>query len=167
MNKKVTIHLLKTGVQGLDDILGGGIPEYSFNLISGPPGSGKTTLCHQLMCALATPEQPALCFTAFGEPPLKMLRYQQQFTFFDVDKINESIYFINLSDAAATGDFNLILARITQEIEAFSPALVFIDSFRAVLREVEYQPDDAIDLQRFLQRLGLQLADWLTAWLTH
>jgi len=147
-------------VQGLDDILGGGIPEYSFNLISGSPGSGKTTLCHQIMFALATPERPALFFTAFGEPPLKMLRYQQQFTFFDTDKVNESIRFINLSADAATGDFNQVLARITQEIEAYSPALVFVDSFRSVLREAEHQPEDANNLQRFLQLLGLQLTGW-------
>ncbi|WP_304096976.1 ATPase domain-containing protein [Marinobacter antarcticus] len=147
-------------MQGLDDILGGGIPEYSFNLISGSPGSGKTTLCHQIMFALATPERPALFFTAFGEPPLKMLRYQQQFTFFDTDKVNESIRFINLSADAATGDFNQVLARITQEIEAYSPALVFVDSFRSVLREAEHQPEDANNLQRFLQLLGLQLTGW-------
>lgn len=160
MSKRVIIHPLKTGVQGLDDILSGGIPEYSFNLISGSPGSGKTTLCHQIMFALATPERPALFFTAFGEPPLKMLRYQQQFTFFDSDKINESIHFINLSEEAATGNFDQVLARITQEIEAYSPALVFVDSFRSVLREAEHQPEDSINLQRFLQLLGLQLTGW-------
>ena len=33
-----------------------------------------------------TPERPALYFTVLGEPPLKMLRYQQQFAFFDVDE---------------------------------------------------------------------------------
>ncbi len=31
---EVTIHKLPTGVRGLDDILGGGIPEYSFNIIA-------------------------------------------------------------------------------------------------------------------------------------
>lgn len=160
MNKKVTINHLKTGVQGLDDILGGGIPEYSFNLISGSPGSGKTTLCHQLMFALATPERPALFFTAFGEPPLKMLRYQQQFTFFDADKVNESVRFINLSEEAATGNYDQILARITQEVRAFSSALVFVDSFRSVLRETEHQPEDELNMQRFLQRLGLELTGW-------
>ena len=40
---KVTIRKLPTGVRGLDDIIGGGIPEYSFNIIAGPPGGGKTT----------------------------------------------------------------------------------------------------------------------------
>ncbi|HTG44996.1 MAG TPA: protein kinase, partial [Verrucomicrobiae bacterium] len=35
---KVTIRQLPTGVRGLDEILGGGIPEYSFNIIAGTPG---------------------------------------------------------------------------------------------------------------------------------
>lgn len=160
MNKKVTIHHLETGVLGLDDVLGGGIPEYSFNLISGDPGAGKTTLCHQIMFALATPERPAIFFTAFGESPIKMLRYQQQFSFFDADKINASIHFIDLSPDVATGDLNKVLARISQEIEARSPALVFVDSFRSVLNEAEHQPKGAITLQRFLQLLGLQLTGW-------
>jgi hypothetical protein len=34
---------LATGVPGLDEVLGGGLPEFSFNLIAGPPGCGKTT----------------------------------------------------------------------------------------------------------------------------
>lgn len=61
---KVTINLLTTGVPGLDQVLGGGLPEFSFNLIMGPPGSGKTTLAHQIMFALAKPERPALFFTS-------------------------------------------------------------------------------------------------------
>src|ERR1700680_4814562 len=41
---KVIIRKLPTGVRGLDDILGGGIPEFSFNIIAGTPGCGKTTM---------------------------------------------------------------------------------------------------------------------------
>ena len=48
--------------------------------------------------ALATRERPALFFTVLGEPPLKMLRYQQQFDYFDSDRINRSIRFIDLVD---------------------------------------------------------------------
>jgi predicted ATP-dependent serine protease len=35
-----TIGLLSSGVPGLDTVLGGGLPEYSFNLIAGGPGAG-------------------------------------------------------------------------------------------------------------------------------
>src|SRR5512133_1579049 len=117
MRKKVTISLLATGVPGLDSILGGGLPEFSFNLITGPPGAGKTTLAHQIMFALATPERRALFFTVLGEPPLKMLRYQQQFSFFDPAKINKSIKFVNLTDDVSTGDFDDVLARIMEEVK--------------------------------------------------
>ena len=80
---KVTIRKLPTGVPGLDEILGGGLPEFSFNILAGAPGSGKTTLAHQIMFANATPERPAIYFTVLGEPAIKMLRYQQQYSFFD------------------------------------------------------------------------------------
>jgi len=160
MNTKVTIHRLATGVPGLDQILGGGLPEFSFNLILGLPGSGKTTLAHQIMFALATRERPALFFTVLGEPPLKMLRYQQQFSFFDFDKVNESIRYVNLSDDVATDKLEQVLWRITQEVEAFSPALVFVDSFRSVMLASRHQPEGPISLQQFIQQLGILLSGW-------
>jgi circadian clock protein KaiC len=87
-----------TGVRGLDEVLGGGIPEYSFNLIAGAPGTGKTSLAQQIMFGLATPERPALHFTVVGEPAIKMLRYQQRFTFFDKAKVGSSVHYRNIDD---------------------------------------------------------------------
>ena len=84
---KVSIRKLPTGVPGLDEIMGGGLPEFSFNIIAGGPGCGKTTLAHQIVFANATPERPALYFTVLGEPAIKMLRYQQQYQFFDEAKL--------------------------------------------------------------------------------
>ena len=53
-----------------------------------------------------------------------------------------------------------MLARITQEVEAFSPALVFVDSFRSVMLEAQRQPEGAIGLQQFVQQLGILLTGW-------
>ena len=55
---KVMIHKLATGVAGLDDIVGGGIPEFSMNLLGGTPGCGKTTMVHQFAFANATHRDP-------------------------------------------------------------------------------------------------------------
>ena len=96
-DERAVIRGLPTGVPGLDTVLGGGLPEYSFNLVAGGPGSGKTTLAHQIMFANATAERPALYFTVLGEPTLKMLRYQRQFSFFDPELAGSAIQFINLS----------------------------------------------------------------------
>ncbi len=160
MTTKVTISRLPTGVPGLDDVLGGGLPEFSFNLIAGPPGCGKTTLAHQIMFALATPERPALYFTVLGEPPLKMLRYQQLYTFFDNTMINRGVYFFNLSDDAMTGDLDRVLRRIVAEVEAHNPALVFVDSFRSVVLANQAAQSPHNSLQQFVQQLGMLMTSW-------
>ncbi|NRF65696.1 AAA family ATPase [Aquincola sp. S2] len=160
MTTKVTINRLATGVPGLDAVLGGGLPEFSFNLIAGTPGSGKTTLAHQMMFALATPERPALYFTVLGEPPLKMLRYQQQFEFFDSEAINRSVRFINLADETQAGDLDKVLTRIVAEVEAHGPGLVFVDSFRSVVLASSDGGNPHNELQQFVQQLGMLMTSW-------
>jgi circadian clock protein KaiC len=160
MNSKVAINRLLSGVPGLDQILGGGLPEFSFNLIAGQPGSGKTTLAHQIMFALATPERSAIYFTVLGEPPLKMLRYQQQFEFFDAEQVNRSIRFVNLSEEAMTGDLDRVLRRIVEEVTQHGPALVFVDSFRSVVQASETAENPHHNLQQFVQQLGMLMTSW-------
>ncbi len=151
---------MRTGVPGLDEVLGGGLPEFSFNVIAGPPGCGKTTLAHQIMFALATHERPALYFTVLGEPPLKMLRYQQQFDFFDSEKVTSAIRFINLTDNTACGDLDKVLARITTEVEAQVPAIVFMDSFCAVAFASQSEGHSFSSLQQFFQHLCRLMTSW-------
>jgi circadian clock protein KaiC len=160
MNHIATIQRLTTGVPGLDEVLGGGLPEFSFNLIAGAPGCGKTTLAHQLMFSMATPDRRAIYFTVLGEPPLKMLRYQQQFSYFDSTAVNRSIRFVNLADDTLKGDLDAVLQRIVTEVHAHEPALVFVDSFRSVVlaSTAESMPNHA--LQHFVQQLSVLMTSW-------
>src|SRR4030095_15904523 len=159
MSDKVPIRRLPAGVPGLDAVLGGGVPEFSFNVIAGAPGGGKTTLVQQVLFALGRPDRPALFFTVLGEPPLKMLRYQQQFGFFDVAKVNASVRFSNLAKEALDGGLEEVLKRIVQEVEAASPAIVIVDSFRSVIQTAQRQ-NGRLDLQHFVQELGMRLTSW-------
>jgi circadian clock protein KaiC len=151
---------LGTGVPGLDILLGGGLTEFSFNLIAGAPGCGKTTLAHQIMFSLASTNCRALFFTVLGEPPLKMLRYQQQFGFFDLDKVGSCIRYVNLAEDLRAGDFTGVLERIMKEVEAFSPSLVFVDSFRSVVQTARSGAEGVADLQAFIQELGTRMTSW-------
>jgi circadian clock protein KaiC len=160
MTTKVTINRLATGVPGMDEVLGGGLPEFSFNLIAGQPGCGKTTLAHQIMFSLATPQRPALYFTVLGEPPLKMLRYQQQFSFFNSEAINSSVHFINLSEEAMAGDLDKVLRRIVEVVTQYSPGSIFVDSFRSVVLASETQGHPHNRLQQFVQQLGMLMTSW-------
>src|SRR5688572_2670511 len=151
-----TIELLASGVPGLDTVLGGGLPEYSFNLIAGGPGAGKTTLAQQIIFSRASVEAPALYFTVLGEPPLKMLRHVQQYEFFDGAKVGSAVRFVNLSAEALEQDLGAILQRVVAEVEAVHPAIVVVDSFRTVAHA---SASDS-ELQQFVQRLALHLTGW-------
>jgi len=157
--EKVKIRQLPTGVRGLDEILGGGLPEFSFNIIAGAPGCGKTTLAHQIIFANATPQKPALYFTVLGEPAIKMLRYQQQYSFFDPAKLGKAVRFINLSDVLLEKDMGAVLEEIIREVAACAPSIVVVDSFRTVVRKAMGEGTEG-QLQGFIQRLALYLTSW-------
>ena len=157
--EKVAIATLPTGIPGLDEILGGGIPEYSLNIVAGSPGCGKTTLAHQFLFANATPARPALYFTVLGEPTIKMLRHQQQYDFFDPAQLGTSIRFINLGDLVMEQNLEAVLDRIVQEVEATNPGIVVVDSFRSLGHFKQDASNDG-DLRIFVQRLALQLTSW-------
>lgn len=155
----VKIGQLPTGVRGLDEILGGGIPELSFNIIAGTPGCGKTTLAHQIVFANATQKRPALYFTLVGEPAAKMLRYQQQFSFFDGSKLGKAIRFINLSDIVMQKDLDAVFDEVVKQVTTLNPRIVVVDSFRSVARR-KLEPNDETTLQSFIQRLAQFLTGW-------
>jgi circadian clock protein KaiC len=157
--KRVPLELLPTGVPGLDQVLGGGLPALSFNLIAGGPGSGKTTLAMQFLFANATPARPGLYLTLLGETTLKMLRYQQQFDFFDPDRVGSDVHFLNLSEDVLGGDLDGVLVRVVEEVDRLRPGFVVIDSFRSLVRS-DAGADPARRLEEFVQRLALHLTTW-------
>ncbi len=153
------LELLYTGVTGLDEVLGGGLPTLSLNIIAGGPGSGKTTLAMQLLFANATTSRPGLFITLLGETSLKMLKYQQLFSFFDASRVDKDVHFLNLTEEALSGDLDEVMARITEEVDRLHPSTVVVDSFRSLTRA--HGPDSSTrDLEHFVQRLAMHLTTW-------
>lgn len=171
---RAPIPALPSGVPGLDAVLGGGLPAFAFTVIAGAPGAGKTTLALQILFANATTERPALYFTMLGEPTLKLLRYQQQFTFFRPELVGSAVHIRNVSAEVLDGDYAAVLARIAADVERFRPGVVVVDSFRSITpggapsearggvsRRVPGGTAAAgMGLDEFIQRLALQLTTW-------
>jgi circadian clock protein KaiC len=143
-----------SGDAGLDRILGGGLPLNGINLIMGRPGSGKTILCQQFMFARATEERPAVYLSTVSEPFEKILRFAQSLTFFDRSAIGRSIFYEDLGPAVTgEGGLNAVIERIDELIKERRPAIIAIDSFKALAAFAQ----DAREFRRFLHGLAALL----------
>lgn len=67
---------VQTGIEGLDQMLNGGLIPHRPYIVSGPPGSGKTTLCMQFLLAGLEKGEKGL-FVALEEPPNEV-RYNME-----------------------------------------------------------------------------------------
>jgi circadian clock protein KaiC len=113
------------------------------------------------MFGLATPDRPALHFTVIGEPPLKLLRYQQQFSFFDKNKVGSSVHYVSLSNAILDQGLDGVLEAIQREVERVSPGLVVMDSVRTIIRAASGgRRRRRSNMRGFLERLAVHLTSW-------
>lgn len=62
---------ISTGVPGLDEILGGGLPEHRLFLVAGDPGTGKTTLALQFLLEAVRRGEPAI-YVALSETEVEL-----------------------------------------------------------------------------------------------
>ncbi len=125
-----------TGVSGLDEVLHGGLIEGRTYLISGPPGTGKTTLGWHLLTAGLEAGESAL-YISFAEPEAE-LRANAALSGFDVS----GVHIVDLSPSpelfarAETYDIFSVsevereptTARIVEAVERIRPRRVFVDS---------------------------------------
>lgn len=125
---------LPSGVPYLDAALGGGIPAYSLTVLAGRPGTGKTVLAQQLAFATAAADDEArvLYLVTLSEPPLKLLRYLQGFSFFDPDRFERQVRYLDLGDTVRERPLEEVAERIATAVEEFAPRVAIIDSFRAI-----------------------------------
>ena len=59
---------IKTGINGLDNIIEGGFPKKSVTLVSGPPGGGKSIFCFQFLWEGVKNEERCLFLTLDKKP---------------------------------------------------------------------------------------------------
>lgn len=124
---------IPTHVPGLDAVLHGGLPANSTLLISGVPGSGKTTLATQILFGNATPERRGLFISTVSEPQSRLLRYVQQYAFFQAEKVNTAIHFEDLGIHLLEKNGDTALRRIEELVLQYQPAFLVVDSFRSLV----------------------------------
>jgi circadian clock protein KaiC len=147
-----------TGNPQADEILGGGFPRNSINIVMGQSGTGKSIFAEQLVFENASDDRPILYVTTLSEPLAKMVDHLQRFAFFDEDKIGSSVLYEDIGGQLVEGGIAALLLYVEQAIQASGPKIIVIDSFKA-LHDLSPSPPE-------LRRVLYELAGLLTAFQT-
>ena len=137
---------LKTGIEGLDDILNGGLPKGHLYLVEGSPGTGKTTLALQFLLAGAAAGEKAMYVTlSESTRELKQVARSHGWNMDDLilyemvppeeDLGSEAQYTVFHPSEVELAD---TITAITKQIEALNPDRVVFDSlseFRMLARD--------------------------------
>lgn len=126
------VERLSTGNKELNEILAGGFPRNSINVVMGAPGTGKTILVEQLAFAAATPERPALFLTTLSEPLEKFVKHGQTYDFFDADKVGAAVVYEDLGVMLRARGLTALPLIVTELIATHHPSLLIIDSYKAL-----------------------------------
>jgi circadian clock protein KaiC len=165
MKKRLTAGLLKltkarTGIEGLDEITGGGLPAGRTTLISGSAGCGKTMLAVEFLVRGAT---------QFGEPGVFMMFEENETELtanvrslgFDLDELTAQKKIaldhvrIERGEIEETGEYDLegLFVRLTHAIESIGARRVVLDTVEALFAGLPNQGILRAELRRLFRWL--------------
>ena len=153
--KKLPDTRLKTGINGLDKMLMGGIFENTTTLLTGSSGTGKTLLGVQFLHQGATKKQKGLLF-CFEESKAQIFKNAKSSPGVDLEKLEKEGFIKIVCHFPEDLTYEEHLQLIRHEVEKYKPARVVIDSISSL--EKVFSEDNLLEYTRrvnfFLKRMG-------------
>jgi len=153
---------LSTGVEGLDNIIQGGYPENRVIVISGSPGSGKTTVSMQFLIAGAMANEQGMFITTLENPRTvieNMSRYSLNLQSFIKDK---SIIFVDMgpnieafqgSSTSIVPTSSFVINKITEYVKKWKITRLGIDSSSVIKYSTTGKISEQKELGKFIRKL--------------
>jgi circadian clock protein KaiC len=152
-----------TQIEGLDEILHGGLPTGRTTLVGGGPGTGKTLLGLEFLYRGALSGDPGI-FISFEESAERIRQNTVSFGW-DLESLEkaEKLFLMNGEvppEAMVSGDFNLrgLLAIIEGTAGAMNAKRIVIDALDVLLRvfdDPNREQQQVFDLHNWLNKQGL------------
>lgn len=145
---------ISSGINGLDEMIGGGFPFPSVVLVAGSAGTGKTTMGMKFLMEGAEKGQQGLFFTTLSEPTQWMLRYASQFEFVNKDHFGSIVKYEDMGLMLQREGYEELLDFIDDKIAETMPQRIVIDPITVVGAFFEE------DYRLFLFELTNLLKNW-------
>lgn len=133
---------LPTLVEGLDEILNGGLFEGGVYIFEGPPGVGKTTLANQIAYTLARREVRTLYVTMLAESHARMLQHMEQQIFFDQQEVGATVFYVSGYRELERGGLRSVVELLRAELMRHRASLLVIDGL--VVNSLETMTNDSV-----------------------
>jgi KaiC/GvpD/RAD55 family RecA-like ATPase len=142
---------LRTGIEGLDKLIGGGIPERTSVLLSGGTGTGKTIFGLQFLCCQAVDNG---LFLGFNEDVAQLREICSGFGW-DAKKLEESgkLKFLKY-DMFGLQDFFEVLENNVREINATRLVIDPVSSIGVHVRDSSEVRRSFVELDRAIKKNG-------------
>lgn len=152
----------KTGIAGLDDVLGGGLPKDRLYLVKGEPGAGKTTLALQfLLEGVRNGERTLYVTLSETEAEIRQVADSHGWNLDGIDlyELSSAEQTLRLDDentlyATAEVDLKETVRVLLEEVERVKPQRVVFDS----LSEIRLLAQSAVRYRRQLLALKQHFA---------
>jgi circadian clock protein KaiC len=146
---------VKSGINGLDEMMQGGFPFPSTVLVAGSAGTGKTTFALQFLAQGVKDGEQGIFFTTLSEPTQWMLRFVTHFTFLDKDSFGRQIKYVDLGPfLRKERDPEKLLTYIDDQISEHMPQRIVIDPVSVIGSLIK------TDYRMFLYDLSTHLKNW-------
>jgi circadian clock protein KaiC len=154
-----------TGIEGLDNVLYGGIPRGNMVLVAGSVGTGKTTLCLEFLVRGAERGERSL-FLSVTESSDKLVQNLSTFEFFRTDLVtNGSLVFVDLPilydklglehEELTPDEIAILIRSIRDLVRSLGAKRLVLDS----LTSVGYRIRRDERIRDFMLRLGQVLSE--------
>lgn len=140
---------LKSGIEGLDALLKGGLVAGSSYIVQGRPGSGKTILANQLGFNHARNGGRVLVATLLSESHERLFQYLSTLSFFDASKIGGDIQFVSAFDTLENEGLDEVVKLLRREIVRQKATVMIVDG----LLNARSKADSQIDTKKFISEL--------------
>jgi circadian clock protein KaiC len=149
-----------TGIQGLDEITGGGFPQGRPTLVCGSAGAGKTLLAMEFLVRGATEYNEAGVFMAFEESAAELTQNVRSLGF-DLDELAKekkiTIDFVRVerSEIDETGDYDLegLFIRLGAAIDSIGAKRVVLDTIENLFSGLQNEGILRAELRRLFRWL--------------
>ncbi len=153
-----------TGIEGLDNILGGGIPRGNTVLVAGSVGTGKTTLSLEFLLRGAERGERSL-FLSVTEASDKLVQNLSTFEFFRTDLVVDgSLVFVDLpvlyeklgleSEELSSEELDILVRTIRDLVRSLGIKRLVLDSLTSLCYRI--RKDEQI--REFVLRLGEEMS---------